>query len=158
MFGKDNEQKVRYTIVKEDGDEKTLCAYRIRAFDDETGAELGAGTDKDISNAPRIVFYYNRANQAKKRVLMSQEAGHPVLFWHNGIKWVRLAGNVSSDDESITIRSLNLGLYAVKLAPLLSSFELTGIEPKIFSPDETSSTIARARVYVNNPDARSGTS
>ena len=74
------------------------------------------------------------------------------MYWNNTIKWVKVNGELDQTEGSVSLRTKPLGSYSVRLASRGDKFAVTGVEPKIFSPDESNTIISKARIYIDNPN------
>lgn len=81
----------------------------------------------------------------------SASTGQLAIYWFNGVEWVKLGGEIDVLTGELYTYSRVLGQFAVRAAPLASSFSLTKVAPRIFTPEEASTTVNRARFYFENP-------
>ncbi|PKM97916.1 MAG: hypothetical protein CVU79_05945 [Elusimicrobia bacterium HGW-Elusimicrobia-3] len=81
----------------------------------------------------------------------SAAAGQVAIYWFNGAEWVKLGGEIDVLTGEIYTYSRVLGQFAVRAATLSSKFTLNKVAPRIFSPDDPSAVVNRARFYFENP-------
>lgn len=74
-----------------------------------------------------------------------------VVYWHNGVEWVKLGGQNDALRSRISVRSNRLGRFALGYGTLASDFSLTKVAPRIFTPGAADITINRAVFYFENP-------
>ncbi len=74
-----------------------------------------------------------------------------AIFWHNGVRWVKLGGTEDEAAASLTTYSRRLGKFALGYSSLARSFRLNAVEPKIFTPEESDYRINEVGFYFENP-------
>lgn len=62
-------------------------------------------------------------------------SGQMALYWNNGVEWIKLGGELDVMSGEIYTYSRTFGQFAVKAAPLSSTFALSKVAPRIFTPD-----------------------
>ena len=121
------------------------CAsYNIVATGDQK--KLDADLRATNKNGVKLTIAYPKSGTGT-----SAASGQLALFWHNGVEWIKLGGEIDVLTGEIYTYSRVMGQFAIKAAPLASSFTLTKVAPRIFSPDEASTNVNRARFYFENP-------
>ncbi|MBI4348214.1 MAG: hypothetical protein HY553_15340, partial [Elusimicrobia bacterium] len=76
-----------------------------------------------------------------------------VLYWWNGVEWMKLGGINDAGDGVANIQLRRPGLFAVRFDTLASQFNLTGVAPRVFAPNEPDDRIAKVRFTYENPTA-----
>ncbi len=83
-------------------------------------------------------------------------SGQMALYWYNGVEWIKLGGQIDVLTGEIYTYARTFGLFAIKAAPLSSTFAFTSVKPRIFSPDvpdsDPNGTIVNRAVFsYENP-------
>ena len=122
-----------------------LAAYTVTASGDQKtlSSDLKTADRKGV----RLTISYPKSGTG-----VSAASGQLAMYWFNGVEWVKLGGQIDVLTGEVYTYSRVLGQFAVKAAPMASSFTLTKVAPRIFSPDEASTNVNRARFYFENPD------
>ncbi|MDO8806124.1 MAG: DUF2341 domain-containing protein [Elusimicrobiota bacterium] len=131
--------------VKKDNRSGFLASYTITAHGDQKkmAADLKASDKKGV----RLTIAY----PVKSGTGTSATGDLRAIYWFNGVEWIKLGGEIDVQTGEIYTYSRVLGQFAIKAAPLASSFTLTKVAPRIFSPDEADTNVNRARFYFENP-------
>lgn len=106
---------------------------------------INSGNRKGV----KLSLYYPQPEGA----VTSAASGQMALYWYNGVEWIKLGGELDVLTGEVYTYSRTFGRFAVKAAPLSSSFSLTKVVPRIFSPDAADplNTINRATFFYENP-------
>ncbi len=124
-----------------------LMKYDIRAYRDEDHIE-----DFRFMNTRKgaeIIMNYGEPGSAGGGSVTSSR---PLsIFWHNGVKWMRLGGVDDAENERIYTYSRRLGRFALGYGELADEFKLNSVEPKIFTPEEGDYRINEVSFYFENP-------
>ena len=78
----------------------------------------------------------------------------PAIYWFNGAEWVKLGGEINVQTGEVVTYSRVLGQFAVRYTTLSSSFALTKVAPRVFSPEDPGTAeprVNRVRFYFENP-------
>ncbi|MFH1540748.1 MAG: gliding motility-associated C-terminal domain-containing protein [Elusimicrobiota bacterium] len=65
----------------------------------------------------------------------NQAATNLSLFWFNGIEWVKVGGDVDTNQRSISVKSKKGGKYQLRQSLKAVKFSLTKVYPRIFTPN-----------------------
>jgi hypothetical protein len=148
-------QDIKVEVEREEGSGgNVLCEYTIR-LKGSNGQELEGLSMPETSRGAQVVIYYGDTSGATRKEsirngLSSDE--EVVLYWYNGVKWLKIKGEVDTGQKSITIRTRLFGRYRVEVVKKAGRFMISNVEPKIFSPNESNSVISRVRFYIENPN------
>jgi len=140
--------------IEDNSNANIYCTYRLRAYNTSKREELtGEIVIPKTRLGPRLVLIYKTASNAAKLASRAQATKElPAMYWNNTIKWVKVNGELDQTEGSVSLRTKLLGSYSVRLASRGDKFAVTGVEPKIFSPDESNTIISKARIYIDNPN------
>jgi len=140
--------------IEDNSNANIYCTYRLRAYNTSKREELtGEIVIPKTRLGPRLVLIYKTASNAAKLASRAQSTKElPAMYWNNTIKWVKVNGELDQTEGSVSLRTKLLGSYSVRLASRGDKFAVTGVEPKIFSPDESNTIISKARIYIDNPN------
>ena len=73
---------------------------------------------------------------ARVPVLNASEADKGLsLFWHNGVEWVKVSGQTSLADTTVSQTSDHIGRYQIRVAARSSSIAVTRVYPRIITPN-----------------------
>ena len=133
----------------------TICSYRLHAIRRDTNEELNDILIPRTRLGPRIVISYAKAAAALESPARAPAVRLPAMYWNNSVKWVKVNGELDADAGEIALRTKLLGRYAVRYAARSDKFTITGVEPRIFSPDVEGSVVSRVYFYVDNPNVSS---
>ena len=77
-----------------------------------------------------------------------------VVFWFNGIDWIKLDGDVDPYHKIIIVNSQRIGKYMVKISIRSDTFVINDIQPhdKIFTPNNDGWNDYLEIVYANPKD------
>jgi len=76
----------------------------------------------------------------------------PVLYWHNGVEWVKIGGDVDSLKGTISASIKRGGKFGLAASRRASEFTVTKVAPKIFTPEESDTRINKVRFSFENPN------
>ncbi|MGD9643085.1 MAG: Ig-like domain repeat protein [Elusimicrobiales bacterium] len=134
--------------VEKDVNPDFLAAYTVKAV----GAP-STTLEKDLRASDRkgvkMTIAYPQGGTG------TSAAGQVALYWHNGVEWIKLGGEIDVLTGEIYTYSRVLGQFAVRADTLASEFTLTKVAPRIFTPDAPDATpgktVSRATFYFENP-------
>ncbi|RLD16205.1 MAG: hypothetical protein DRI22_01480, partial [Caldiserica bacterium] len=112
------------------------------------GYEIKALKAKELKEEKKITFsipeiefsiYYEKGKKIIRKVMkLTNGEFTPTklsLFWFNGVKWIRVGGNIDKVEKKIYIKTARLGRYELRLAYRVGKFVLHTVYPKIFTPN-----------------------
>lgn len=141
-YGEDILLTVERRTAEEGG--KTLGAYMVDAVTAESQRALG----RDFA------FSKVRAELSFKVPGLGGAAAGPgdvAVFWHDGVEWVKLGGEVDAGTGLVTVRSLRVGRFQVRRSLRATEFTIMQTVPrKIFTPnaDGVNDSI---EFFIDNP-------
>jgi len=135
---------VKIEFVKESNN-GFLLSYNIKAVNGSS--EKSDFMFMKTRLGAKICFDYNQIQT--KGLSANQQL---TLFRYNGVEWIKLGGIADGINGRVYTMSRQLGRYAVKFDTLATEFSLTKVVPRIFTPEESNSTINRVNFYFENPN------
>jgi len=140
------ESSITLSISKESVPDFVL-AYRI------VGNSAFEGTvnslNPELRKGIKITMCYESVKDDSVSVAAARQIG---IYWYNGVEWIKLGGETDVISKTCSVYSKESGKFALKFTPLASSFSLTKVTPKIFSPNESNSVINRVVFTFENPE------
>ncbi|MGM0442232.1 MAG: fibronectin type III domain-containing protein [Elusimicrobiota bacterium] len=141
-----NGREMALSVIKEEN-EDYLLTYNMKV--ESGGKEINDFRFSDSADA-KVVIYYDKLKDNED--INFETNKQPALYWFNGVKWIKLGGVRDSINQKIEINSKQLGKFALGLTTPVSGFELTTVEPKIFTPEEGDYRINEVSFYFENPE------
>jgi len=87
----------------------------------------------------QIVIGYADKKAAISRAIGSEQIAEEKnisLYWHNGLMWLNLGGEIDTELKALSIKTKRLGKYAVRRANRSDRFGILSIQPeKTFTPN-----------------------
>jgi len=135
-----DEDIVFSTGSRKSADENYPSGRVLRSYDFETRKNiLKEKVNFVFARALAEIKIYYRVSEGEIQSLSVQEseaAGSLALVWHNGVEWVKVGGEVDSEDRSVRILTDKLGRYQLRVSPRSTAFSvIDGPIPKIFTPN-----------------------
>jgi len=129
---------MKIDISRDSSDEGGMAGRIFRSFDmnlvdsDETsvsGFEFNGPVD--------ISFDYEAAVQGAPGISTLADALYGIgLLWHNGVEYVKVGGSVNTENNTISIRTKQLGKYRIVNVLRATAFEFVQLWPRrIFTPN-----------------------
>jgi len=126
-------------VVEEENKDKVVSCYEFSAFKgygNETPEEIESFSFAKPKASVGLSYEVNSQGAVKGTNMKASQAGtNLVLFWFNGIEWVKLGAKTDTDERILTIKTKKLGKYKIKEAPAATEFTLNKVCPRIFTPN-----------------------
>ncbi|RLD17009.1 MAG: hypothetical protein DRI36_04840 [Caldiserica bacterium] len=114
-----------------------IGGYEIEALKAKEWKEE-AGITFSIPEIEFAIYYEKEKKIIRKAMKLTNGEFTPTklaLFWFNGVKWIRVGGDVDEIEKKLYIKTARLGRYELRLSYKVGSFILHTVYPKIFTPN-----------------------
>jgi hypothetical protein len=143
-------QFVSVSVETEASSDGFLKNYNIKAT--KAGVEVEDFRFNNTRKGIKIVFSYSQMMQSRAFADALSANQQLVIYWFNGVEWVKLGGISDSTSANIYTFSRRIGQYALKLDTLADEFTLNWVKPRIFTPEESGGVINEVRFGFENPN------
>ncbi|MBI4369336.1 MAG: fibronectin type III domain-containing protein [Elusimicrobia bacterium] len=77
------------------------------------------------------------ASVSPEAVTAAQAGENLALYWHDGVKWIKLGGDIDAAEQTVKIKAAHLGSFQVRGVARPESFRMdaSGQSHKIFTPN-----------------------
>ena len=84
-----------------------------------------------------IVLHYNVINSyiANTEIVPAEVKDKLAVYYHNGVKWVKIGGTVNTLNQTITVKVEQLCKYAIMPSSNASTFSFIETSPNPFTPN-----------------------
>ncbi|MBN2407869.1 MAG: hypothetical protein JXJ19_09235, partial [Elusimicrobia bacterium] len=145
-----NGKLISLVLEKENSADGFLMQYDINAV--KGNSVISDFIFTDTRKGVSIVMSYRSLTARRVPATAESENKQMVLYWHNGVEWVRLGGTNEQKMSRVYTSCRRLGKFGIKLAALADEFTLNTVEPRLFIPEEQNFMVNAVRFYFENPD------
>ena len=141
-------------LEREEGTDGMMMNFRLEMYDSE-GEEVEEFKYKKTRMGVEVVIDYRSLFQSRGvggPRYAPGAATEPVLYWHNGVEWVKIGGSVDTLKGTVSAKIKRGGKFGLKAEARSSEFTMTEVAPKIFTPEESDVRINRVRFSFENPN------
>ncbi|MBI5573593.1 MAG: gliding motility-associated C-terminal domain-containing protein [Elusimicrobia bacterium] len=130
-------EDIMITFERHQWDEKSndLYVYEINAVKSSSNQKID---DFIFPEKIELTFYYKVTDNKIEKLDISTDSanGQLGIFRHNGVEWVNLGGNISPNQQKVTVKTKHLSIYKLAQVQRASSFgQIRTIPAKIFTPN-----------------------
>jgi len=121
--------EIEINVTEEHGFEQ-VCEIGVK----NDGQQIEDFIFKNTRKGAKIVFSLPQTSSVKVFSIASQSSANLVIYWHNGVEWVKLGGK--NENGQVYTYSRRLGKFGIKYSEAADGFKLNWVKPRIFTPEE----------------------
>ncbi|MBI4422389.1 MAG: hypothetical protein HY554_01600, partial [Elusimicrobia bacterium] len=134
----------RTLVIEKKAASGFLAAYDIRVMKGDTA-------DPNFRFTKSATGFSLKISVESVRRLQAAAVSQLVLFYWDGVSWVKLGAVGEPVNGEIEIQVRRPALFALRYDTAASEFKLTKVSPRIFSPGDSNPDVNRARFQFENP-------
>lgn len=131
-----NDLYIKITRIPEEEKERVVRSYLFEVYDSSTEKKVSNFT----LNLPQLVItleYPESGGSVIRSIYPPQPEGNIGIYWFNGTDWIKLGGRKDPENNTIKIKSSNLGKYQIRTVIPASGFAIRTdqIYPRVITPN-----------------------